>query len=201
MTSCSLPHKPRVIRHPGLFYVRFSHHHPKEKHHASHNRLPHGVLGGVRHHLRLRHPRIRLLRASSSGHAPLHMAHSMNEHEDFEPPEEEFSSSHNSGRFRLNCPKCGSHNTYPRDIARRTGCAFGTLAGAAAGAMTAVISADVPSVPVARAIGMLSVAVIGGMAAGTAGSATGAALGEMVDRNILNNRTCLACGKHFRVTV
>ncbi len=97
------------------------------------------------------------------------------------------------------CPKCGSNNTQLRDLGRRTGCAFGALAGVATGVMVAVATADVPAIPVARALGIVSVAVMGGMAAGTAGSNTGAALGEIVDRNILNNRTCLSCGKHFRI--
>jgi hypothetical protein len=125
----------------------------------------------------------------------------MNEDEEFQDAADAFRSAHAPHRFRPTCPKCGSENSYSRDLARRTGCAFGTLAGAAAGAMSAVVATEVPSIPVARTLGIVSVAIMGGMAAGTAGSATGAALGEMVDRNILNNRTCLSCGKHFRFAV
>mgnify|MGYP000853133431 CR=1 FL=1 len=97
------------------------------------------------------------------------------------------------------CPKCGSNNTQSRDLGRRTGCVFGAFAGVATGVMVAVATADVPAIPAVRVLGIVSVAIMGGMAAGSAGSNTGAALGESVDRNILNNRTCLSCGKHFRI--
>lgn len=123
----------------------------------------------------------------------------MSESRAYAEEDEHFRSAPFLTRALPSCPKCGSQNTQPRELARRTGCAFGTVAGVAAGVMTAIVTADIPAVPLARALGIVSVAIIGGMAAGSAGSTTGAALGEIVDRNILNNCTCISCGKHFRL--
>jgi hypothetical protein len=50
------------------------------------------------------------------------------------------------------------------------------------------------------AIGGTAGAIIGALFGGTLGCAAGATLGKAVDDNILDNHTCLSCGKSFSKT-
>ena len=82
----------------------------------------------------------------------------------------------------LQCPKCQSERI---DVLNSGKKAFGTI-GTIVGCVGGVVA------------GLSGARVIGGMfVGGIAGGTTGAALGEVVDENILNNFHCLDCRYKF----
>lgn len=95
------------------------------------------------------------------------------------------------------CPHCASTRTRPLQWGRRLGGVMGSVAGAAGGAVAGCLTAPrLPSRPL-QWVSLISSAVIGGLAAGSAGCRSGASLGDLLDDCILPNRRCLDCAKRF----
>src|SRR5574343_98709 len=116
-------------------------------------------------------------------------------------------SIYRSQRMNIQCPNCHSARITTRTRARKTAGLIGTVGGCVGGAtgslsgieigMTVGVVAGPPGMVFGGVLGALFGAVVGG----TAGGLSGARLGELVDRRILYNYRCLACGHCFSLTV
>lgn len=101
------------------------------------------------------------------------------------------------------CPKCKSDHILPRNIAARAGGTIGTVAGAASGIGGAIKGARIGRTagmiapPAGPLVGTIAGAVLGGIFGGILGCEVGTTLGKAVDKNILNNYRCAACGHTF----
>lgn len=97
------------------------------------------------------------------------------------------------------CPKCQSPHIGTRNLARRFGGALGAIAGTAGGVTAAVAGAQVGLLggPLGVLLGAAAGVVIDGIVGGATGCAAGLRLGEAIDRNILHNHHCRACGHTF----
>lgn len=101
------------------------------------------------------------------------------------------------------CPFCRSRALRTRNLGRKTGGSIGTLAGSVGGIAAVYrggrIGATVGAIagPPGTVIGGLAGAVMAGLFGGIAGASAGCALGELVDRKILDNHQCLRCGFRF----
>jgi hypothetical protein len=97
------------------------------------------------------------------------------------------------------CPKCGSAHIEACNLARRFGGAIGAIAGTTSGAALAMAGAEAGLVagPLGAILGGVAGVVIEGIVGGAAGCAAGSKLGGAIDRNILHNRQCGACGHRF----
>lgn len=91
----------------------------------------------------------------------------------------------------LICPRCHCPRIECRNIGRKAGSTLGTLAGVVAS--LSVLSGLPGGLLLAHAAGVLMKAMV----SGASGCAVGAALGEVVDENILANHRCLRCGHCF----
>lgn len=99
----------------------------------------------------------------------------------------------------LRCPKCMSPQLESRNLARRFGGAIGALAGATSGVLLASNSAKVSFLKgsLGALMGTAAGVVIEGIVGGASGCAAGSRLGAALDRNILYNQHCCACGHAF----
>lgn len=100
----------------------------------------------------------------------------------------------------IECPQCLSPGARERHRGKKLGAAIGALVGALAGAIPSAMGLrpmKVKGVPIP--ISGPPAIVAGAIACGLAGSATGAALGEAIDREFLDTHLCLACGNTFRI--
>jgi hypothetical protein len=97
------------------------------------------------------------------------------------------------------CPKCMSPQLGTRNLARRFGGAIGALAGTTSGVLLALSSAKdgLLKGPVGALLGAVAGVVIDGIAGGATGCMAGSKLGAAIDRNILHNQQCCACGHTF----
>lgn len=94
------------------------------------------------------------------------------------------------------CPCCQSAQVKCRNIGRKAGSALGILFGAAGVVSSLSAMTGVPgSVILGHAAQVLMKAMVGG----ASGCAVGAALGEVVDDNILENYRCRSCRHSFSV--
>jgi len=100
------------------------------------------------------------------------------------------------------CPKCQSVHVETRNLARRYGGAIGAIVGTTGGVAAAVAGAEagVLGGPIGVLLGAVAGVVIEGIVGGATGCAAGSRLGDAIDRNILHNRRCRACGHTFADT-
>lgn len=92
------------------------------------------------------------------------------------------------------CPCCQSAHVKCRNIGRKAGSALGVLFGAAG--VISSLSA-MTGVPGGVILGHVAQVLMRAMVGGASGCAVGAALGEVVDENILENYRCLRCRHSF----
>jgi uncharacterized membrane protein len=103
------------------------------------------------------------------------------------------------------CPSCNSQKIAFHKTAMKIGAVVGAVGGAAQGVSTALAASqtgttlDAFSGPFVITIGTVSSAILGGLAGGVGGCIIGAQLGEKLDRHVLANNLCLACGHHFNL--
>jgi len=101
------------------------------------------------------------------------------------------------------CPKCNSHNVEFLYRARRIGGTVGTLAGAAGGIASAVTGArtgmavGMAAGPAGAAVGGIVGLIFAGLMGGGIGGIACAAVGDVIDENILDNCHCLHCDHTF----
>lgn len=93
----------------------------------------------------------------------------------------------------LSCPRCHTAFVVRRRRAQTTATAIGGVAGAIQGASSAITEAKSNSDPV----GLIAVAILGGLLGGAAGCAAGAAIGAPIDHALPDNFLCQACGYVF----
>jgi hypothetical protein len=101
----------------------------------------------------------------------------------------------------VECPQCLSSRTKERHLGKQIGAALGALVGAVSGAASAACGIHIDRstvLPVRPAHAPTIVA--GAITGGFAGSAMGAALGELIDVEFLDTHLCLLCGNTFRTT-
>jgi hypothetical protein len=99
------------------------------------------------------------------------------------------------------CPQCLSPRIKQRHIGKQVGAAVGAVIGACSGALSSAFGFRLgkgPALPTRP--GHLPTMVAGAITGGFAGSATGAALGELIDTEFLDTHLCLSCGNTFRTT-
>lgn len=101
--------------------------------------------------------------------------------------------------MKIQCPSCNSHRINTINLGRKVGGASMALAAGASGltltantAKTVMMAASMSN-PITAAGSLL----LNGLVSAAAGGIAGAALGEMVDENILDNFECLSCGHIF----
>jgi hypothetical protein len=122
-----------------------------------------------------------------------------------EPPHFRSEAAYQAKSERYPCPQCRSLQTQQRHIARRIGGAVGAAAGATSAIALALSGAETGAAigviggPIGAVCGSFAGAILAGLVAGAGGCATGAAFGEALDRKVLNNWRCLACGRTFTV--
>lgn len=99
----------------------------------------------------------------------------------------------------LRCPRCGSASIETPNLARRFGGAIGAIAGTTSGVALALTGAEIGLLagPIGAVLGAVAGVVIDGIVGGATGCAAGSRLGSAIDRNILNNQHCRACGHRF----
>lgn len=95
------------------------------------------------------------------------------------------------------CPKFSSGRVESSNMGRKAGSVVCVIAGAAVAAAGAAAVGTIAAGPVGLVVGPIAVAVILALAGGAAGCAVGAALGDVVDENILGSHRCLSCGHRF----
>jgi hypothetical protein len=97
------------------------------------------------------------------------------------------------------CPKCMSPQLETRNLARRFGGAIGALAGTTSGVLLALNGAKDVFLrgPLGALLGTVAGLVIEGIVSGATGCMAGSKLGSVIDRNILHNHQCSACGHTF----
>jgi len=97
------------------------------------------------------------------------------------------------------CPKCRSASIETRNVARRFGGAIGAIAGTTSGVVLALTGAEIGLLagPIGVVLGAAASLVIDGIVGGATGCAAGSRLGSAIDRNILHNQDCRACGHNF----
>lgn len=97
------------------------------------------------------------------------------------------------------CPKCGSASIETPNLARRFGGAIGAIAGTTSGVALTLTGAEIGLLagPIGAVLGAAAGVVIDGMVGGATGCAAGSRLGSAIDRNILHNQRCRACGHRF----
>jgi hypothetical protein len=90
----------------------------------------------------------------------------------------------------MRCPKCASERVLQKNQAKKTGGLLGSIV-AASGLVGALELAEIGLIfaPLGGAARVVSSAVMGGIA--------GANLGKLIDRQILDNNLCDACGHCF----
>lgn len=101
------------------------------------------------------------------------------------------------------CPKCGSaQHVETRNRARRFGGAIGAVAGTTSGVAFAIAGAEAGLLggPIGALLGAAAGVVIDSIVGGATGCAAGSRLGAAIDRNILHNHRCRACGYTFSDT-
>jgi hypothetical protein len=107
----------------------------------------------------------------------------------------------------ISCPHCQSTNTTTRDIAKKTGGTVGALAGAAGGFAAVMGGMEVGGAlglgagPIGFVAGSLAGAILGGLFGSATGCAVGSELGQMVDRDILDNHHCKNCDQSFSAPI
>lgn len=94
----------------------------------------------------------------------------------------------------LLCPCCQSAQVECRNIGRKAGSALGVLFGAAGVVSSLSTMAGVPGGAILAHVAQV---LMRAMVGGASGCAVGAALGEVVDENILENYRCLSCRHSF----
>ena len=92
------------------------------------------------------------------------------------------------------CPCCHSAQVECRNLGRKAGSALGVLFGAA-GVMSSLSA--ITGGPGGAILGHVAQLLMRAMVGGASGCAVGAALGEVVDENILENYRCLRCRHCF----
>lgn len=92
------------------------------------------------------------------------------------------------------CPKCQSTHIESRNLGRKAGSALGVFVGFAG---TVAIVGAMESLPGGANIRRFATVLMKAMVGGTSGCAVGAALGEVIDENVLTNHRCLHCGHCF----
>ena len=99
----------------------------------------------------------------------------------------------------LRCPRCGSASIETPNLARRFGGAIGAIAGTTSGVALALTGAEIGLLagPIGAVLGAVAGVGIDGIVGGATGCAAGSRLGSAIDRNILNNQHCRACGHRF----
>jgi hypothetical protein len=103
----------------------------------------------------------------------------------------------------MNCPLCRSNRIIAKNHYKKAGGALGTVAGATVGVTGVLGGAEAGATaglifgPIGAAVGGIAGAVIGGILGGTAGCIAGSTFGEVVDANVRDNYSCLACGHAF----
>jgi hypothetical protein len=108
--------------------------------------------------------------------------------------------------FSPKCPRCGSDHIDSKNTARKAGGTIGLIAGAPAGASTALVGAETGALigavagPVGIAMGGVIGAILGGFAGASLGCTSGAKVGELIDRNVLDNFHCLTCRHVFNIS-
>lgn len=104
------------------------------------------------------------------------------------------------------CPACRSPRIQPRHLARRVASVVGTVAGVTTGVVRALQAAELAASGTAAlalraaggpVLGTVASAVAAALIEGATGCALGVRLGEAVDRVILPNYRCTACGHRF----
>lgn len=105
----------------------------------------------------------------------------------------------------LTCPECHSSNIKAKNRAKKAGSAIGTVAGTAAGA-TGILSgtelgatAGLFAGPAGVVVGGIADAVLGALFGGAIGCKLAGNLGEVIDKNILDNYCCMSCDHNFTV--
>lgn len=103
----------------------------------------------------------------------------------------------------LQCPKCKSVHINVKNHARKAGGTIGAIAGTFGGLSAIGYGARTGATagllfgPLGPTIGGISGAVLAGLTGGAAGGSAGLALGELIDRKILNNLQCMSCHHSF----
>lgn len=103
----------------------------------------------------------------------------------------------------LQCPKCKSVHINVRNHARKVGGTIGAIAGTFGGLSAIGYGARTGATagllfgPFCSTIGGISGAILAGLTGGAAGGSAGLALGELIDRKILNNLQCMSCNHSF----
>ena len=108
----------------------------------------------------------------------------------------------------LHCPCCHSTHLVQRATARRVGGVLGAAAGTAGGIASAGAGAatgarlgslvGLIAGPLGAPISGLAGALLGGLIGGATGGLAGAQLGDVIDRKVLDNVECVACGHTFQ---
>ena len=90
----------------------------------------------------------------------------------------------------MRCPKCASERVLQKNQAKKTGGLLGSIM-AASGLVGTLELGEIGLLlaPLGGAAGVVSSAVLGGLA--------GANLGKLIDKQILDNNLCDACGHCF----
>ena len=90
----------------------------------------------------------------------------------------------------MHCPKCASERVLQKNQAKKTGGLLGSIM-AASGLVGTLELGEIGLLlaPLGGAAGVVSSAVLGGLA--------GANLGKLIDKQILDNNLCDACGHCF----
>jgi hypothetical protein len=90
----------------------------------------------------------------------------------------------------MRCPKCASERVLQKNQAKKTGGLLGSIM-AASGLVGTLELGEIGLLlaPLGGAAGVVSSAVLGGLA--------GANLGKLIDKQILDNNLCDACGHYF----
>lgn len=103
----------------------------------------------------------------------------------------------------LQCPSCKSIRIAANHTGRKVCASVGTLAGAASGIAAAAsggrigLAVGAVAGPAGSVLAGLTGAMIGGAVGAIVVGSAGAALGDFVDENILDNFECLQCGHTF----
>ncbi|MGE1392549.1 hypothetical protein AN467_13055 [Pseudomonas aeruginosa] len=101
----------------------------------------------------------------------------------------------------LPCPRCNSPKIFSHHQATKITAGLGLLGGAAGGISSALMAKQffVQIETIAMPLGMISKAILSGLAGGVAGCLAGAQLGHKLDRHVLANNCCLLCGHRFNL--
>ncbi len=103
----------------------------------------------------------------------------------------------------LVCPLCKSDRIETGHVATKLGGTIGTIAGAGVSIASSISGARAGAAvgaiggPLGIAVGGVAGAILAALASGAAGCTTGIALGQIVDRTVLDNHQCCDCGATF----